>query len=113
MNILELTNPQQERLCKNKPFLKTLDDMLEDEITQFSSKYDDTKRLGDIECTPTILISAINEYIGNEKNIKEKEILVRFNKMNELVKENLKKMDGGKKTKKRNKKRKSTSRRRS
>jgi hypothetical protein len=112
MNILELTNPQQERLCKNKPFLKTLDDMLEDEITQFSSKYDDTKRLGDIECTPTILISAINEYIGNKSNIIEKEITVRLNKMDELVKENLK-VAGGKKTKKRNKKRNKKSRRRS
>lgn len=112
MNILELTTPQQERLCKNKPFLKTLDDMLESEIAQFSSKYDDTKRLDEIECTPTILISAINEYIGNKSNIIEKEIMVRLNKMHELVKQNLK-VAGGKKTKKRNKKRKSTSRRRS
>ena len=112
MNSEELTEPQLEQLCKNKPFLKTLFDMLESEIAQFSSEYDDTKRLDEIECTPTILKNAIGEYISNNTNLFHKTIGERIPIMRKLIKENLK-VAGGKKTKKRNKKRKSKSRRRS
>jgi hypothetical protein len=114
MDPKDLTDTQLEQLCNNKPFLKTLADMLEDEIIQFSSKYeyDGTKRLDEFECNPAILKDAIGQFISNDKNLFHKTMKERIPIMKELVKQNLK-VAGGKKTKKRNKKRKSKSRRRS